>query len=169
MQLISITAMVLLLASSDVNAETAAVGALAPNFARPLLDDERINLSLEDYRGQVVYLDFWASWCGPCLIAMPKIEALKQRFEGSDFAVLAINVDRDPKRARRFLNKVEVSYPSVYDATAELPKQYGLQAMPSSYVIDQRGYITLVHEGFRKGDEDLLGAHIQEVLNRVRQ
>ena len=81
--------------------------------------------------------------------------------------MLAVNVDRNPDRALRFLNKLSVSYPSVYDQASELPKRYGLQAMPSSYVIDKTGEITLIHEGFRKGDEAALISHIQKVLDHA--
>ena len=152
---------------SPVWAETVAVGDVAPDFERPLLTDDSSRLSLSDFRGQVVYLDFWASWCGPCLVAMPKIEGMKQLFDQQEFAVLAVNVDRNPDRALRFLNKLSVSYPSVYDQASELPKRYGLQAMPSSYVIDKTGKITLIHEGFRKGDEAALISHIQKVLDHA--
>jgi peroxiredoxin len=145
-------------------------GALSPGMAAPefelanLMDDTQ-RRALKDYSGQVVYLDFWASWCGPCLVAMPKIETLRQTIGSDEFVVLAINVDRNLKKARKFLTKIAVGYDSLVDEQGRVSASYGLNAMPSSYVINRAGVVTKVHEGFRDGDEDELRAHIKAVID----
>lgn len=140
-------------------------GMLAPGFELANLVDDTQRRALKDYSGQVVYLDFWASWCGPCLVAMPKIEALRQSVNSDEFVVLAINVDRDLKKARKFLTKIGVGYDSLVDEQGRVSASYGLNAMPSSFVINRSGVVTKVHEGFREGDEDELRAHIQGVID----
>jgi peroxiredoxin len=140
-------------------------GMLAPGFELANLVDDTQRRALKDYSGQVVYLDFWASWCGPCLVAMPKIEALRQSINSDEFVVLAINVDRDLKKARKFLTKIGVGYDSLVDEQGRVSASYGLNAMPSSFVINRSGVVTKVHEGFREGDEDELRAHIQGVID----
>ena len=140
-------------------------GMLAPGFELANLVDDTQRRALKDYSGQVVYLDFWASWCGPCLVAMPKIEALRQAVNSDEFVVLAINVDRDLKKARKFLTKIGVGYDSLVDEQGRVSASYGLNAMPSSFVINRSGVVTKIHEGFREGDEDELQAHIQAVID----
>jgi peroxiredoxin len=137
----------------------------APDFELANLMDDTQRRGLKDYSGQVVYLDFWASWCGPCLVAMPKIETLRQTIDSDEFVVLAVNVDRNLKKARKFLTKIGVGYDSLVDEQGRVSASYGLNAMPSSYVINRAGVVTKVHEGFRDGDEDELRAHIKAVID----
>jgi|TARA_B110000285_G_C15112193_1_gene611800 peroxiredoxin len=140
-------------------------GMRAPDFELANLLDDTERRALKDYSGQVVYLDFWASWCGPCLVAMPKIEALRQTIDSDEFVVLAINVDRNLKKARKFLTKIGVGYDSLVDEQGRVSASYGLNAMPSSFVINRGGVVTKVHEGFRDGDEDELRVHIKAVID----
>ena len=95
------------------------VGELAPTFNAKDLDGTG-TLSLASFRGKVVYLDFWASWCTPCASALPALDALRKEFPAADFQVLAINVDKDPAKARRFLARSPVGYPSVSDPEGHL-------------------------------------------------
>ncbi len=140
-------------------------GMLAPGFELANLVDDTQRRALKDYSGQVVYLDFWASWCGPCLVAMPKIETLRQTIDSDDFVVVAINVDRNLKKARKFLTKIGVGYDSLVDEQGRVSASYGLNAMPSSFVINRAGVVTKIHEGFRDGDEDELRVHIKAVID----
>ena len=87
---------------------------------------------------------------------MPKIETLRQTIGSDEFVVLAINVDRNLKKARKFLTKIAVGYDSLVDEQGRVSASYGLNAMPSSFVINRSGVVTKVHEGFRDGDEDEL-------------
>jgi len=139
------------------------VGDKAPDFTAPSLDGKG-NVSLAQYRGKVVYLDFWASWCAPCLKAIPEIEAMRKEIGGKGFAVVAVNLDTSTKKALRFLEKHPVGYPSASDPKGRLPKQYGVDTMPTSYVIDGEGVIRVVHKGFQRGDGAQLRTEIKKLI-----
>lgn len=139
----------------------------APSFRAASLEGDS-TLALESYRGKLVYLDFWASWCAPCAASLPVLDALQREFGGRDFEVLAVNVDRDPGKAQAFLRKRPVGYPSVSDPEGELPEQFGLETMPTSYLIDREGVIRYVHRGFREGDEEVLREQIRRLLRSAR-
>ncbi len=139
------------------------LGRPAPAFsARALSGDQ--SYSLSQYRGKVVFLDFWASWCGPCATSLPLLEDLRSEFPAHAFQILAVNVDRDPDKARAFLARHPIGYPSVSDPEGRLPETFGLAAMPTSYLIDRRGVVRYVHEGFRPGDIDEIRARIQALV-----
>lgn len=107
---------------------------------------------LEDFRGKVVYLDFWASWCGPCRQSLPWMEQLRREFGAAGFEVLAVNVDETPADALRFLRRYPVTYPIVGDARGTVAALYDVQDMPSSYLIDRKGVVREVHRGFNRSD-----------------
>lgn len=169
-RLVILSVVLLVLVVPPVKSESVivstSVGDVAPLFMLPDLLDADTSVRLSDHRGKVVYLDFWASWCGPCVIAMPKIQVLQDQLGTEDFVVLAVNVDREPEKARKFLKKVAVSYPNLQDEDGLIPARYGIKAMPSSFVIDRSGKVALVHQGFKSGDEVMLRQHIIEVLSR---
>lgn len=138
-------------------------GDRAPDFAAPALDGKG-TVSLASHRGKVIYLDFWASWCAPCLKAIPEIEAMRKELPADRFAVVAVNLDQTPKKALRFLEKHPVGYASASDPKGRLPKQFGVDTMPTSYLIDGEGVIRLVHRGFQRGDGEKLRAEIRKLL-----
>jgi thiol-disulfide isomerase/thioredoxin len=142
-------------------------GQPAPQFAVASLSGKG-NLSLAQHRGKVVYVDFWASWCGPCLKAVPALEKLRKEFPPSDFQVIAVNLDQDPERARKFLADHPVGYPSASDPTGNLPEVFGLETMPTSYLIDRSGVVRYVHRGFREGDDVQIRQRIRELLGPER-
>lgn len=154
-----------LLAFSGSDAIAIEPGQPAPGFKRSLLGGNG-DLSLSDYRGKVVYVDFWASWCPPCLSAMPALEALRAEFPESDFQILAVNLDKKSKKALKILGKQKIGYPSVADPDGSLPTRYGLETMPTSYLIDRKGMVRYVHEGFRSGDENKLRHEIQRLVKK---
>ena len=143
-------------------------GSPAPLFTAPALDGGS-SVSLAAFRGKVVYLDFWASWCGPCLTSLPLIDGLREKFSGEDFQVVAVNVDRDPDRARRFLKRLALGYPSAMDPEGRLPERFEVQTMPTSFLIDRRGVIRHVQNGFRRGDVEPLRARIAELVASGRK
>ncbi len=150
-------------------AQAAGVGAgqIAPAVDLPLVGgatDQAANMSLAQLRGNVVYLDFWASWCGPCRLSFPQLDQLHRDFSAQGFVVLAVNVDEFEADALAFLQEIPVSYPVVRDAEASTPRAYGILGMPTGYLIDRQGVIRLVHQGFRKHDGEKLRAQIIELL-----
>ncbi len=141
-------------------------GESAPEFNAPLLDGEGA-VSLGAYRGKVVYLDFWASWCAPCLVSLPALEELRKEFPADRFQILAVNLDREPGKARYFLRQRRIGYPSASDPEGRIPETFGLETMPTSYLIDAKGVVRHVHTGFRKGDVPGLRARIQSLFSEV--
>lgn len=135
----------------------------APTFQAAALGGGK-PLALAAYHGKVVYLDFWASWCPPCLVSLPLLEELRQEFPAAEFQVLAVNVDRDPERARAFLRKLPVGYPSAADPEGQIPERFGIETMPTSFLIDGKGVIRHVHPGFRRSDLEGLRKRIVELL-----
>ena len=135
----------------------------APTFSLPSLDGKQ-KVSLAAYRGKVVWLDFWASWCSPCLTSLPELEALRQQLPPERFQIVAVNLDQDPAKARKFLARSPVGYPSAHDPKGQLPERFGLETMPTSYLIDQKGVIRMVHEGFRKGDIETIRAEVEKLV-----
>ena len=121
-------------------------------------------LSLESFRGKVVYLDFWASWCGPCRVSFPQLEALRAELGQRGFEVYAINVDEQEADALEFLARVPVSYPVVRDAEGKTPAAWGILGMPTGYLIDGEGVVRQVHQGYKKSDGEKLRAAIVQLL-----
>jgi len=119
---------------------------------------------LTAYRGKVVYLDFWASWCSPCRKSMPALNRLRNELKDSGFELVAINVDENNADAQQFLSKHPVDYPVILDPAASCPEIYGLQGMPTSYLIDRNGVIRDIHTGYRHGDVQLIRARIVTLL-----
>lgn len=141
----------------------AVVGQAAPAVSLPSLSGSG-DISLESLRGKVVYLDFWASWCGPCRVSFPQLEVLRNELGGDGFEVFAINVDEQEADALKFLEAVPVSYPLVRDAAGTTPQTYGILGMPTGYLIDREGIVRDIHQGYRKSDGEKLRAAIVQLL-----
>ena len=140
------------------------VGQAAPPVSLPLLSaGGPALLGLDSLRGKVVYLDFWASWCGPCRLSFPQLEQLRQELGPRGFEVLAVNVDEVEPDALRFLEELPVSYPVVRDATGQTPRSYGVPGMPTGFLIDRAGVVRLIHQGYRKSD----GASLRNAINEL--
>ena len=141
------------------------VGQVAPAVSLPLLSaGSPGTFALASLQGKVVYLDFWASWCGPCRVSFPQLEKLREELGSQGFEVLAVNVDEIERDALRFLAEIPVSYPIVRDGGGETPLAYGVVGMPTGYLIDRSGTVRLVHQGYRKSDGSLLRTRIIELL-----
>jgi thiol-disulfide isomerase/thioredoxin len=139
------------------------VGQMAPAVTLPVLAGTG-EVSLAALRGKVVYLDFWASWCGPCRVSFPQLDQLRQELGSDGFEVLAINLDDVESDALQFLAAVPVSYLVVRDAQGVTPQAYGILGMPTGYLIDREGVVRDVHQGYRKSDGAKLRAAIVELL-----
>lgn len=143
-------------------------GDRAPDFqARSVAGDAEV--ALHSMRGKVVLVDFWASWCAPCKAAMPEFEKISKEFPADQFAVIGVNVDTKIEDARRALEKRPVSYLNASDPTGKLPKRFGLETMPTTYLIDQTGVVRVVHKGFRNGDMDKLREQVKKLLDQKKK
>ena len=145
---------------------TVAVGEKAPAFELPTLPEGATPLRLADFKGKVVYVDFWASWCGPCRISFPVLESLRTEFNEQGFEVVAINVDEFEEDALGFLEDLPVSYPVVADPEGNTPQLYGILGMPTGFLVDRDGVVRRVHQGFRKSDSKKIRAEILELLEQ---
>jgi len=140
-----------------------ASGAPAPACSAPALDGGRA-VSVADYRGKVVYLDFWASWCAPCRESFPFMNDLQRELAGKGLQIVAVSVDKTADDARRFLARNPASFTVVLDAAAACPAAYTLEGMPSSFIIDRAGIVRVVHRGFRESDRDEIRRQLVEAL-----
>jgi thiol-disulfide isomerase/thioredoxin len=138
-------------------------GEPAPACVLAVLDGSR-SVSLADYRGQVVYLDFWASWCGPCRESFPFMNELQRELAGKGLQILAVSVDKTPEDARRFLAHYPAQFTVALDAAAACPAAFQLQGMPSSYIIDKGGAVRAVRAGFRNRDRAEIRQQLLDLL-----
>ncbi|WP_022939823.1 TlpA disulfide reductase family protein [Psychromonas hadalis] len=100
---------------------------------------------LNQYKNKVVYLDFWASWCGPCRKLFPWLNKMQEKYKDDGLVVIGINLDRDKKMADRFLTKLPANFLLYSDPTGELGEKYKLQGMPSSFIFDGTGQLSITH------------------------
>ncbi|WP_404364156.1 TlpA disulfide reductase family protein [Marinobacter sp.] len=136
----------------------------APDFT--LKSNQGENLRLEDYRGQVVMLNFWASWCGPCRQEMPVMDDIHEQYKDLGFTVLAVNVDENTAEADRFLSAVPVDFPILYDNESRVSELYGVDAMPSTVMIDRDGTARFLHRGYKPGYEE---DYVKQVRQLIRE
>ena len=138
-------------------------GDKAPQFSARSLDGTQ-TLSLGKYRGKVVYLDFWASWCTPCLKSLPLMEEMRKEFAGQGLQVLAVNVDKDLGKAKKFVQKRDLGFPSAQDPDGRLPGTFEVGTMPTSFIIDRKGVIRHIHKGFKPSDMEEIREQVRALL-----
>jgi len=136
-----------------------------PNFdLQKLVNAEGDTIKLSDYRGKVVYIDFWASWCGPCRKSLPDLNDIRAKYADQDFEVIAINVDKDKADAMKFLDKYPVDYPIALDPSGKTAEQYELKGMPNAFLVDKKGVLKHFHAGYKKNDKEKIDAMIASLL-----
>jgi thiol-disulfide isomerase/thioredoxin len=126
--------------------------------------DTADGLDLSRYRGKVVLLDFWASWCEPCRQSFPWLNAMQKQYGDRGLVVIGVNVDRERADADRFLHEVPAQFEVVYDPSGKLAAHYDLPGMPVSYVIGRNGDVVAKHIGFRTGLRAEREAEVQKLL-----
>lgn len=122
------------------------------------------SLSAGTAGAQVVYVDFWASWCGPCRESFPWMNAMQTKYGAQGLRIVAINVDQKPDDMKAFLKDFPASFEVVADPKGEQPKAWGIKGMPTAYLVDAQGVVRKVHQGFKRAQADELEASIRELL-----
>ena len=138
----------------------------APQFHLNRVDNTG-SVRLSDYRGKVIYLDFWASWCTPCRKSLPLLNELRNELHGKGFEVLAINLDESKEEALAFLEEIPVDYPTLYD-DADTAAAYELRGMPTAYLIDTEGKLHSQHVGFHPRDMPEIRDEVLKLLKASR-
>lgn len=126
-------------------------GDAAPDFSLQDLNGETVTLS--QLRGRPILINFWATWCGPCRVEMPEIEAAYRKYRDRGFAVLAVDVQEPPEDVRAFVAEMGLSFVPLLDTTGEVFGLYKVLALPTSYWIDRQGRISAVHLGPMTGEQ----------------
>ena len=130
----------------------AAADVQAPAFTLQSVDGKTV--SLAQFKGDVVMINFWASWCGPCRQEMPLLDNIYKQYKDMGFTLIGVNVEPDSSSANAWLKKTPVSYPILYDPNSQVSQLYQVQAMPTTVIIDRKGIVRYVHNGYLPGDEN---------------
>lgn len=133
-------------------ANAGAISGAAPNFT--LKSNSGKNIKLSELRGQVVMINFWASWCAPCRQEMPLLEKLYKKYKPLGFTLLGVNVEEDSGKARSLLKSTPVSFQILFDNTNKVSKMYKVSAMPTTVLIDRNGKMRFLHKGYKPGYEN---------------
>ena len=148
----------------SVPALAGAPGAAAPQFSLAARGGQ--NVSLAQYKGQVVMINFWASWCGPCRQEMPLLESIYKKYNKLGFTMLGVNVEPDSNAANAWLKETPVSFPILYDTESKVSKLYDVAGMPTSVIIDRAGKVRLIHRSYRPGDEN---EYLDSIRSLIRE
>jgi len=151
-----------LLAAAAAAGASVAPRSQAPDFTLRQIDGP--NLRLGEQRGRVVMVNFWATWCGPCRIELPQLAKLHDRYRGSGFLLLGVNIDEDPNAARALAGKLGLKFPVLLDTDKKVVGTYDLNAMPATVLIDKDGRVRHLHRGYREGVEVTYEQQVRDLL-----
>jgi peroxiredoxin len=142
-----------------VSATSLQTGAPAPAFE--LNSNSGKPVSLADLKGQIVLVNFWASWCGPCRQEMPILEQLNHQYRNKGVALIGVNVEPDSALATNWLKATPVTFPILFDVDSKVSKLYEVQGMPNTVILDRKGIVRYIHRGYTPGAEN-------EYLDQIR-
>jgi peroxiredoxin len=143
-------------------ASSGLTGQAAPDFALKSSTGE--NLRLSEYRGDVVMINFWATWCGPCRQEMPLLDELYTRYQRVGFNLLGVNIDDDSGKALAMIQELGVNFPVLFDSRKEVSKMYEVGAMPVTVIVDRAGKVRYVHQGYKPGYENMYLDQVRTLL-----
>lgn len=158
-----LAALLLLFAAPLTLAQTDLVGKAAPDFVLRSLQGE--NMRLSEYSGEVVLVNFWATWCGPCRQEMPRLDELYARYRRAGLVLLGVSLDHERDRAAEMARTLKVAYPVLFDEQRTVSRAYGVDDLPVTLLIDRQGVVRFVSHGYKPGYEDRYAEHLRELLN----
>jgi thiol-disulfide isomerase/thioredoxin len=144
-------------ASADI------IGQPAPDFALRSMQGPSMRLS--EHLGEVVVINFWATWCGPCRQEMPLLDQLYGKYQRAGLVLLSVNIDETAAPALEMAQTLKVSYPVLFDTRKEVSRAYGVSAMPVTVLVDRAGLVRYVSEGYKPGYEKRYTEKLRELLN----
>ena len=159
---ITLLSFFLIFATTATYAASEQISGKAPNFT--LKSRSGKNIKLSELRGEVVMLNFWASWCGPCRQEMPLLEKIHKKYKRLGFTLLGVNVEENSTDAKNYLKDVKVTFPILFDKTQKTSKLYDVSAMPTTILIDRNGNKRFLHKGYKPGYENDYKKQIKKLL-----
>ena len=164
-RVLSLLAVLALLFGAPVSqAAMPKVGTVAPDFV--LKSSNGKNLKLSEHRGEVVMINFWATWCGPCRQEMPLLNRLHEQYRKAGFTLLGVSVDDKPQAAQEMARQLGVGFPVLFDSEKQVSRRYDVDAMPTTLIIDREGKVRYIHRGYRPGYEARYEEQIKELLKQ---
>ena len=149
----------------NVNSYALEKGDKAPDFSLP---GQQGTVNLSHQAGKVIYLDFWASWCGPCHQSFPWMNQMQSKYRSKGLEVIAVSLDGKTEDARKFLAQVPPGFMVAFDSKGYTPRLYGVKGMPTSFLIDRNGKVLYQHAGFRPADREEIEKQIKTALGEIR-
>ncbi len=159
-QAVRVAAISSLLIAGTAHADTSA--GPAPDFT--LKNENGSNMRLSEFRGEVVMINFWASWCAPCRQEMPLLDELYTQYQPMGFTILGVNVEEDSTKAKQLLKNIPVNFPVLFDNASDVSKLYNVVAMPSTVLVDRDGNIRYLHQGYKPGYEESYQQQVRELI-----
>jgi thiol-disulfide isomerase/thioredoxin len=154
----------LLLVVANQNVIAVDSGASLPECTLETMGNKQ-NLSLSQYKGKVLYVDFWASWCGPCAKSFPFLNEMHEQLKDQGLQIVGVNLDENIDDAKAFLAKYPASFSIAADVSKQCAKDFAVKAMPSSYLIDRKGIVHHVHLGFKPGEAQEIRLLVEKLLS----
>jgi len=161
---IAAIALATLLAAPVGQAAMPSVGSVAPDFT--LKSNSGKNLKLSEYRGRVVMINFWATWCGPCREEMPLLNRIQGQYRKAGLILLGVNIDGRTDAAQAMVKNLGISFPILFDTNKRVSRLYDVNAMPSTLLIDRDGKVRYIHLGYRPGYESRYESQVRELLKQ---
>jgi peroxiredoxin len=158
------TALTMAVMVAPVALGSPSVGGAAPGFELNAMGGKQ--LGLNELRGQVVLINFWASWCGPCRTEMPRLDALYRKYKAAGVSLVGINVEPDSAEALNYLKSTPVTFPILFDTDSKVSKLYDVAGMPSTVILDRKGTVRYIHRGYKPGEED---AYLDQIRALMRE
>lgn len=138
------------------------IKAPAPDFALRSLNNANVRLS--EHLGQVVLINFWATWCGPCRQEMPLLEVLHAKYQRAGLVLLGVNIDEERDAAIEMAQTLQITYPILFDERKDVSRAYRVSTMPLTVLIDREGLVRYVSEGYKPGYEKRYTEQLRELL-----
>ncbi|MDH5611411.1 MAG: TlpA family protein disulfide reductase [Gammaproteobacteria bacterium] len=134
----------------------------APNFT--LKSNNTKNIKLSELRGQVVLINFWASWCGPCRQEMPELNKLYAKYKDLGFTIMGVNVEENPTEALKIIKDDKINFPILFDSENKVSQLYEVTAMPTSVLVSRSGHIRYIHRAYKPDDIEKYKKWVKELI-----